>query len=147
MLSSAPVAQLYCSFDLHAYLRREARLLGKQGDLPPLPLAMSACVAGISWTIDGVSFRFVWPASSITRKPPGKRRGGKSKRNDDACVLLVRGAHHSALLTSDIGVRQEAFLLDGGRSEEHTSELQSLMRISYAVFCLKKKQTIGITQG
>src|SRR3546814_5270093 len=27
-----------------------------------------------------------------------------------------------------------------GRSEEHTSELQSLMRISYAVFCLKKKQ-------
>src|SRR3546814_1242247 len=29
--------------------------------------------------------------------------------------------------------------LNGGRSEEHTSELQSLMRISYAVFCLKKK--------
>src|SRR3546814_5790452 len=28
-----------------------------------------------------------------------------------------------------------------GRSEEHTSELQSLMRISYAVFCLKKKTT------
>src|SRR3546814_4593970 len=36
---------------------------------------------------------------------------------------------------------------DGGdrrRSEEHTSELQSLMRISYAVFCLKKKHTIQI---
>src|SRR3546814_3552221 len=29
-----------------------------------------------------------------------------------------------------------------GRSEEHTSELQSLMRISYAVFCLKKKKHI-----
>src|SRR3546814_7353817 len=29
-----------------------------------------------------------------------------------------------------------------GRSEEHTSELQSLMRISYAVFCLKKKKEI-----
>src|SRR3546814_1313807 len=29
-----------------------------------------------------------------------------------------------------------------GRSEEHTSELQSLMRISYAVFCLKKKKKI-----
>src|SRR3546814_8424808 len=29
----------------------------------------------------------------------------------------------------------------GARSEEHTSELQSLMRISYAVFCLKKKKT------
>src|SRR3546814_7032324 len=32
------------------------------------------------------------------------------------------------------------------RSEEHTSELQSLMRISYAVFCLKKKMTITIHQ-
>src|SRR3546814_2164338 len=30
------------------------------------------------------------------------------------------------------------------RSEEHTSELQSLMRISYAVFCLKKKNTIDV---
>src|SRR3546814_6437635 len=34
------------------------------------------------------------------------------------------------------GQRDEA----PGRSEEHTTELQSLMRISYAVFCLKKKQ-------
>src|SRR3546814_5230951 len=34
---------------------------------------------------------------------------------------------------------------DPSRSEEHTSELQSLMRISYAVFCLKKKK-IRITQ-
>src|SRR3546814_3194579 len=31
------------------------------------------------------------------------------------------------------------------RSEEHTSELQSLMRISYAVFCLKKKKTVSNT--
>src|SRR3546814_3583509 len=34
-----------------------------------------------------------------------------------------------------------ATMLALGRSEEHTSELQSLMRISYAVFCLKKKTT------
>src|SRR3546814_1098657 len=32
-----------------------------------------------------------------------------------------------------------------GRSEEHTAELPSLMRISYAVFCLKKKNTIETT--
>src|SRR3546814_5076950 len=32
------------------------------------------------------------------------------------------------------------FIFQGDRSEEHTSELQSLMRISYAVFCLKKKK-------
>src|SRR3546814_2874357 len=35
----------------------------------------------------------------------------------------------------------------GGRSEEHTSELQSLMRISYAVFCLKKKKNISHMQS
>src|SRR3546814_3754238 len=36
-------------------------------------------------------------------------------------------------------------MLGDWRSEEHTSELQSLMRISYAVFCLKKKINITIT--
>src|SRR3546814_7054203 len=36
-----------------------------------------------------------------------------------------------------MGIRE----LQSWRSEEHTSELQSLMRISYAVFCLKKKTT------
>src|SRR3546814_1253855 len=51
----------------------------------------------------------------------------------------------------DQGLIDEAFLgqsvnvpdgfWDGLRSEEHTSELQSLMRISYAVFCLKKQKT------
>src|SRR3546814_2186743 len=36
----------------------------------------------------------------------------------------------------------DSFVRDLFRSEEHTSELQSLMRISYAVFCLKKKRKI-----
>src|SRR3546814_1052145 len=36
--------------------------------------------------------------------------------------------------------RTKAVAADGSRSEEHTSELQSLMRISYAVSCLKKKK-------
>src|SRR3546814_1937528 len=44
------------------------------------------------------------------------------------------------------GFEKDAGVIEGGdelkvRSEEHTSELQSLMRISYAVFCLKKKNT------
>src|SRR3546814_8124887 len=38
------------------------------------------------------------------------------------------------------GSRKRTSVLAGWRSEEHTSELQSLMRISYAVFCLKKKK-------
>src|SRR3546814_6041258 len=49
------------------------------------------------------------------------------------------------------GMRTRAVKTDGGyrlngnRSEEHTSELQSLMRISYAVFCLKKKKKQPLT--
>src|SRR3546814_4542690 len=39
-----------------------------------------------------------------------------------------------------ISIAMVAVVLDMQRSEEHTSELQSLMRISYAVFCLKKKK-------
>src|SRR3546814_4335702 len=38
------------------------------------------------------------------------------------------------------GTVQRGLYAAAGRSEEHTSELQSLMRISYAVFCLKKKK-------
>src|SRR3546814_4922999 len=38
-------------------------------------------------------------------------------------------------------IRTRSCRLSSPRSEEHTSELQSLMRISYAVFCLKKKKT------
>src|SRR3546814_3368504 len=38
-------------------------------------------------------------------------------------------------------VREKSKKARAARSEEHTSELQSLMRISYAVFCLKKKKT------
>src|SRR3546814_4495460 len=43
--------------------------------------------------------------------------------------------HHQAMLGAAIDLGHDQIL----RSEEHTSELQSLMRISYAVFCLKKK--------
>src|SRR3546814_7090613 len=47
----------------------------------------------------------------------------------------------AAATLRELGFRRVT-ALDGGmkRSEEHTSELQSLMRISYAVFCLKKKK-------
>src|SRR3546814_4704635 len=39
-----------------------------------------------------------------------------------------------------IGAQRCGFRSESGRSEEHTSELQSLMRLSYAVFCLQKKK-------
>src|SRR3546814_4400134 len=65
----------------------------------------------------------------------------------------LRGEFHRGAFRDHIdplGERQqyllgvgERRLIIGNRSEEHTSELQSLMRISYAVFCLKKKNTIN----
>src|SRR3546814_8499991 len=54
-------------------------------------------------------------------------RGDNSVPCDRMTLACIVGMGCAMLLT-----------LDAGRSEEHTSELQSLMRISYAVFCLKK---------
>src|SRR3546814_2337682 len=53
-------------------------------------------------------------------------------RSEAVVNLRVQIARHFLLAAPGPGT---------GRSEEHTSELQSLMRISYAVFCLKKKNT------
>src|SRR3546814_6175235 len=50
-----------------------------------------------------------------------------------------------ALAIADLGLKGVLAEVDVERSEEHTSELQSLMRISYDVFCLKKKQNNTIT--
>src|SRR3546814_7991122 len=49
-----------------------------------------------------------------------------------------RGGHHRCAVADLAGDSR-----NGARSEEHTSELQSLMRTSYAVFCLKKTTTIS----
>src|SRR3546814_4282781 len=56
---------------------------------------------------------------------------------NEAKRRLDRGNTQLAAALFDEVERQHPY-----RSEEHTSELQSLMRISYAVFCLKKKTTI-----
>src|SRR3546814_3501691 len=49
--------------------------------------------------------------------------------------------HHSLNVCDDGNVQQAISEFSAIRSEEHTSELQSLMRISYAVFCLTKNMT------
>src|SRR3546814_5450086 len=57
---------------------------------------------------------------------------------------VVDGVDERDVGNRELGVvalaREGGQVHDGDRSEEHTSELQSLMRISYAVFCLKKKK-------
>src|SRR3546814_1277319 len=58
--------------------------------------------------------------------------------NDLAKFDRILGTTESKLSVRTAGASQRELV--GNRSEEHTSELQSLMRISYAVFCLKNKK-------
>src|SRR3546814_5807809 len=83
------------------------------------------------------------------------KRGGASKPNTGKSVAIILAYCVLCLLNSitadsslNLGVNRFQGIAKRGliesliaflRSEEHTSELQSLMRISYAVFCLKKK--------
>src|SRR3546814_2366781 len=73
--------------------------------------------------------RLFWQAAVLNlAKRPSRGR---------EALLDLDGADRQ-LAAARIGLGVELHLL--ARSEEHTSELQSLMRISYAVFCLKKKK-------
>src|SRR3546814_2593099 len=73
-----------------------------------------------------------WPAAITT--VPG------SQTSASALILLI-GSPDSDMSTNRIFGLADT---DSDRSEEHTSELQSLMRISYAVFCLKNKKVNDI---
>src|SRR3546814_7002204 len=79
------------------------------------------------------------PNGHNARSPTCRTAGGrdwskrrKAERPPKASKLLAVGG-------CPLRRPGKAITLTGMRSEEHTSELQSLMRISYAVFCLKKK--------
>src|SRR3546814_7274512 len=63
-------------------------------------------------------------------------------KSEQRCAARGRGIGVQMLLPTRIGGGADSFERGNVRSEEHTSELQSLMRISYAVFCLTKKQII-----
>src|SRR3546814_13541546 len=75
----------------------------------------------------------LFPYTTLFRSSAEGRRG-RARRNG-AFARPARTRDHRKCLPGRFG-RNEPDV----RSEEHTSELQSLMRISYAVFCLKKKK-------
>src|SRR3546814_7385699 len=97
----------------------------------------------------------LFPYTTLFRSKPRRRllRCGSNagtRRDDTAGVVRVRRDRASRLTGSARRSGSEQplglailplpmLLAQCSRSEEHTSELQSLMRISYAVFCLKKK--------
>src|SRR3546814_8830718 len=86
----------------------------------------------------------LFPYTTLFRSHPFTDGNKRTAYAAGARFLFVNG--YTARATRQKVIR---FLLDVEakklRSEEHTSELQSLMRISYAVFCLKKKTQIEIT--
>src|SRR3546814_4562902 len=78
---------------------------------------------------------------SIIGGATGNLGGGRRcrlQRRDDEAVFVKPHLGQLALTREDRHLFDRR--VEPGRSEEHTSELQSLMRISYAVFCLKKKK-------
>src|SRR3546814_5434542 len=80
--------------------------------------------------------------TTMTRRESGRYiPGGVEKMVDLAKFSSITATSALALVASSPAFAQDAAAPAQDRSEEHTSELQSLMRISYAVFCLKKKIT------
>src|SRR3546814_10484576 len=94
----------------------------------------------------------LFPYTTLFRsvRAPG-RRGIDAELVGDLGQRLAAQVHHVDFRVAGLRQGQRQAAAVGGevrravdaaeRSEEHTSELQSLMRISYAVFCLKKKNT------
>src|SRR3546814_3101374 len=69
---------------------------------------------------------------------------------DELCLGRIDADSRAAyigIINRQVEKGAQAIILGCTRSEEHTSELQSLMRTSYAVFCLKKKNKKNITHN
>src|SRR3546814_1310412 len=78
----------------------------------------------------------LFPYTTLFRSPPSCRGPGRRRIGEQADADVL-GLENLLAVAFDPAVGDAEIQL--ARSEEHTSELQSLMRISYAVFCLKKK--------
>src|SRR3546814_5585038 len=79
-------------------------------------------------------------ASNIARLICRTAYSGARSGAQIAIIVAVIGVLVDLLTVTGFAQKLSFAMLEIARSEEHTSELQSLMRISYAVFCLKKKK-------
>src|SRR3546814_2623547 len=84
----------------------------------------------------------LFPYTTLFRSRPAGRPGRPRRRAHAAGQGAGQGHGRKGQERGEAGEVRRQRAAGGGRarSEEHTSELQSLMRISYAVFCLKKKK-------
>src|SRR3546814_8755594 len=97
---------------------------------------------------------YVWPSGAVQSSRVNSGRYSFSRAQNLNVLLEVTRLPSDWTLADWISSIAAAYssrpsspkLCHHGRSEEHTSELQSLMRITYAVFCLQKKKTKKRTQ-
>src|SRR3546814_6597077 len=88
-------------------------------------------------------------ATRLHRPRPSIAKPSATMMRNDQKMMPTGGSSSSGTLSSPASgasgscfrISEDPLGICSARSEEHTSELQSLMRISYAVFCLKKKNT------
>src|SRR3546814_10807117 len=103
------------------------------------------------WSSDVCSSDLILPSDREGRAGVGRRAADHQHelvRPREAVGDRLQLSHDRGhQLYSEQLLRRQSLAHDPQRSEEHTSELQSLMRISYAVFCLKKKTTKNNTQS
>src|SRR3546814_1087097 len=81
--------------------------------------------------------------ASVLADPAGKRTNTRDNTPAVIHYEIVQGEHVEVICAAKGGgseAKSKLAMLNPSRSEEHTSELQSLMRNSYAVFCLKKNK-------
>src|SRR3546814_4697153 len=85
--------------------------------------------------ISNANLRIIGPNGKQTQNPTGVGDREFTAEQTGTYIVLIEGRSWDTAASRDYRFAVHR----ASRSEEHTSELQSLMRISYAVFCLKKK--------
>jgi competence protein ComEC len=142
LLKEMSVEHVFSSFNLESWLSKNQQTTARVAS-QTRPNEMSSCVAGYAWDWDGVRFSFLHPQDEFSEtfqkqnsiQLKKKVRTLKIRTNTQSCVLHIHGIHHSALLTGDIGIKQEGEILQRLNSANATPTdltIESNARRSFA---------------
>src|SRR3546814_8982406 len=94
--------------------------------------------------LGSIAFTILCDDADLDRALPKVVNAGYRKAGQVCTSVQILLVQEKVMPAVEAQLTGQVKALKFGRSEEHTSELQSLMRISYAVFCLKKKKQATI---